>query len=216
MEINACQFPDDLLYDVEGNVWVWRGSETLIVGATCIFAFIAGKIEAVKFKPIGSKLQTGMSIATVESSKYFGVVRSPVGGELVEVNNELLGNPSLANKHPYTGGWFARISPSDWKPENLLSTAQAEPAFRLLVEKFHVRCFYVYPDYEVSGIGGECPETLGGLDELMKRMKEDQTVHLVTDNKLADADVPNWAFLRGYRMLETRREGSLLHFIMGK
>ena len=87
---------------------------------------------------------------------------------------------------------------------------------RQLVGRFHVRCFAVYPDYEVSGIGGECPETLAQLDELMQKMDGDETVHLVSDNRLADTDVPKWVSLKGHRILESRREGSLIHFIIGR
>ena len=109
MEIDGCHFPDDLLYDVEENVWARRGKHVVTLGITCVFASIAGKLKTVQFRPVGLKLEAGKSIATVESPTYFGVVRSPVGGELVEINDELLNKPYLANRHPYAEGWFARI-----------------------------------------------------------------------------------------------------------
>jgi TusA-related sulfurtransferase len=53
------------------------------------------------------------------------------------------------------------------------------------------------------------------LDELMQKMGRDEIVHLLTDNKLADTDVPSWVSLKGHKILE-RRKGSLIHFITGR
>ena len=37
----------------------------------------------------------------------------PVAGEVVEVNEALRADPSLANSDPLGAGWFFRIRPSD-------------------------------------------------------------------------------------------------------
>jgi len=83
------------------------------------------------------------------------------------------------------------------------------------IEEFRIRCFSVYPDHEISGIGGECPETLSNLDELMQSTPDDETAP-ATNNSVADKDVPKWASIQGRKILETRREGNLIHFILGK
>ena len=223
VEVSNCLFPDDLLYDLEANVWA-RGEpdKTTTLGITCIYSAVAGRIETVKFKPIGTFLERGKSVATIESAKFFGAVRTPVSGTLVEINQELLSKPSLANKHPYTNGWFARMQDSHCDEEflgeieGLLAPKFAEHKLKSLIEEFHIRCFSVYPDYEISGIGGECPETLSQLDQLMQSIGEDESVHLVTDNSIADKDVPQWVSTRGHKILETTREGQLLHIIIGK
>ena len=36
------------------------------------------------------------------------------GGEVVAVNEELVGNPSLANDDPYDAGWLVMLKPDDW------------------------------------------------------------------------------------------------------
>ena len=99
MEISNCLFPDDLLYDSEANVWARRESvKTTALGLTCVYSSVAGRIETVKVKPIGTFLERGKSVATIESAKFFGAVRTPVSGKLVEINQELLSKPSFANK----------------------------------------------------------------------------------------------------------------------
>ena len=37
----------------------------------------------------------------------------PVGGEVVEVNEALRADPSLANSDPLGAGWFFKVRPSD-------------------------------------------------------------------------------------------------------
>ena len=217
MEIEGCVFPDDLLYDPEDNIWIKEAQNQLLLGITCIYASFAGRLEAVKLKPVGMAVEKGRSVATVESPKFFGAVRTPVSGIVTEINENLVRKPVLANKEPYSDGWFAKIRPvSDEQTHSLKNVKEAEPFLREAIHTFRVRCFKVYPDYEISGIGGECPETLGQLHLLMTNMHSDESVHVVTDNPVAPIDVPTWVSARGYRMLYERREGSLLHYILGK
>jgi glycine cleavage system H protein len=222
MIIENCPFPDNLSYDVEEKVWVQTEENFVTIGITCIYAFNTGRINTIKFtKPIGTLLERGKSVATVESAKYFGAVRTPISGKLIETNQDLLDKPNLANKHPYANGWFARLQPTDdaevFKKELglLVSPSFAQDNMQNMIDQLHVRCFSVYPDYEISGIGGECPETLSQLDNLMHDIQSDECVHLVTDNPVADKDVPRWVSIRAHKILEERKEGTLLHFIIG-
>src|ERR671932_804031 len=111
MKIDHCIFPDQLLYDVDNFVWAnddnGRGSMT--VGITSILAFIAGKICTIKIKSPGTEIKRGKSIGTLESNKYFGVVRSPISGTIIETNSSIVNNPKIVNEDPYTEGWCARI-----------------------------------------------------------------------------------------------------------
>jgi glycine cleavage system H protein len=110
LEIDYCNFPDDALYDLENYVWV-RLTESKVakVGITSVHAGLAGKLNKIRFKSIGTMLNRGQSIATIESVKYFGAVRIPLSGRLVAVNSALEIKPKLANDSPYGDGWFAQI-----------------------------------------------------------------------------------------------------------
>jgi glycine cleavage system H lipoate-binding protein len=87
MEIDHCVFPEQLLYDVDNFVWVdnTNGNESVVVGITSVLASIAGKICTIKIKNQGTEIKKGKSIGTVESNRYFGVVRSPVSGIIIRL-----------------------------------------------------------------------------------------------------------------------------------
>ncbi len=49
----------------------------------------------------------------VESVKAAADVYMPVGGEVIEVNEALRDDPSLANTDPMGAGWFFKVKLSD-------------------------------------------------------------------------------------------------------
>ena len=57
---------------------------------------IAGKLSRIKLKPVGTKLEKGMSCGSLESAKYFGVVRTPISGTIVQVNKSLMDKPKIS------------------------------------------------------------------------------------------------------------------------
>ena len=103
MRIDNCSFPENLLYDTENFVWIRDNEkETVTIGITTILASVAGRLSSIKLKPIGTKVEKGRSCGVLESVKYFGVVRTPISGTIVDVNKSLMDNPKLANDFPYT------------------------------------------------------------------------------------------------------------------
>src|SRR5918999_1632386 len=114
MKIDNCSFPEHLLYDTENFVWISNKEKKIVtIGITVIMASIAGKLSSIKLKPVGTKLEKGKSCGVLESTKYFGVVRTPISGTIVQVNDSLMDKPKLANDFPYAEGWFVKIEPSD-------------------------------------------------------------------------------------------------------
>jgi glycine cleavage system H protein len=109
MQVDFCDFPDDVLYDFENNVWVRLESKYTLLGITSIHASLAGRLAKINFKPVTSILAKSQSVATVESVKYFGAVRTPLSCRIIEVNGTLQSRPKLANDYPYSEGWFVKI-----------------------------------------------------------------------------------------------------------
>jgi glycine cleavage system H protein len=54
----------------------------------------------------------GEPCGEVESTKSVSDIYSPVGGEVVERNDELESNPELINSDPYRGGWLFKVRSS--------------------------------------------------------------------------------------------------------
>jgi len=105
MRIETCEFPDDLLYDADGLVWVRREpSGEIVLGITSIHAAVAGRLTKVDARPTGVEYGSGKSLGTVESGRYFGPVRTPVRGVLLEVNRAVRETPKLLSEKPYAEG----------------------------------------------------------------------------------------------------------------
>jgi glycine cleavage system H lipoate-binding protein/TusA-related sulfurtransferase len=218
MKIDNCSFPEGLLYDTENFVWVSNEKkETVTIGITVIIASIAGKLSSIKLKPVGTKLEKGKSCGALEGIKYFGVVRTPISGAIVQVNNSLMDKPKLANDFPYTEGWFVKIKPSNMGDLKSLETIEnCHDKMSLAIQKLRVRCFAAFPDYEMFEIGVECSATLAKLDELIKKISAEEVIHLVSDDPTADLEMLRWSEERGQSLLEMRNEGNLFHFIVKK
>ena len=217
MKIGNCSFPEDLLYDAENFIWISNKEKSVTIGITAIMASIAGRLSSIKLKPVGTKLEKGKSCGTLESAKYFGVVRTPVSGIIVQVNKSLMNKPKLANDFPYAEGWFVKIELSDMEDLKALETIEnCHDKMSIAIQKLRVRCFAAFPDHEMFEIGVECSATLAKLDELIEKIPAGEVIHLVSDDPTADLEMSRWSEERGQSLLEIKKEGNLLHFIVKK
>src|SRR5215467_2784870 len=173
MEIDHCSFPEDVLYDPDNFVWAkFEGERLVRVGITSVLSSLAGRLINVSLKKINLNIAMGRSLGTIESGRYFGVVRSPVTGSIFEINNAVVNNPKIINEFPYTDGWISVIKNENLNSEiKYLSTIQSCRDFiRSQIHRLHTRCFVAFPDHEMYEMGIECSSTLAKLDDLMKRV----------------------------------------------
>jgi len=113
--VRGCNLPDELLYDVENNIWYRENPDgTVTLGMTAVAAAMAGQLVAFTAKKAGRKVESGKSCATVESGKWVGPAKIAFAAEVAEVNDVLVGNPKLANADPYGEGWMVKVKPADW------------------------------------------------------------------------------------------------------
>ena len=219
MEIEHCVFPDDILYDLDNLVWARKeAGNVLVIGITSILSAIAGRISAIQLKDVNTSIRRGKNLGTIESGRYFGAVRAPVAGKIVAVNHELFSNPKLANDSPYEKGWFIALSPtSDIDIMNVMkSLPRDSEEIRALIRTLRVKCYSALPDFEMFEIGIECAATLSKLDDLISGIKSGQIVHLVSDDPTADIEMTRWSEQTGQKLIETRKEENLLHFLVQK
>lgn len=129
--VRGCDLPDELLYDVENNIWYREHDDgTVTVGMTVVAAAMAGQIVAITPKRAGRKVVPGRSCATVESGKWVGPAKLLSGGEVMEVNDDIVQSPGLANSDPYQKGWIMRVKPPEWdvtKEQLIAGTDVNEP-----------------------------------------------------------------------------------------
>ena len=84
-----------------------------IVGITVHAQDALGDVVFVDLPAVGSSFKAGDVAGVVESVKAAADVYMPVTGEIVEVNEALRDDPSLANSDPLAAGWFFKVKMSD-------------------------------------------------------------------------------------------------------
>lgn len=84
-----------------------------IVGITVHAQDALGDVVFVDLPEVGATFAQGEVAGVVESVKAAADVYMPVSGEIVEVNEALRADPSLANSAPLGDGWFFKVRLSD-------------------------------------------------------------------------------------------------------
>ena len=96
--------------------------ELAIIGISDFAQEQLGDIVSIELPKAGGIFRQGQTIAIVDSVKASSDIYSPISGEIVAVNEELIEKPELINQSPYDAGWIARIKPSNAEEfENLMT-----------------------------------------------------------------------------------------------
>lgn len=124
--------PEKLFY-TEEHEWVDFSEDKKLatVGITDFAQDQLGDIVFVGLPEIGDVVNTGDSLADIESVKSVSDIYSPVSGKVVEVNEALLDQPELVNEAPYDQ-WLFKIEEVSDIQENLL---QKEAYENLIAEE---------------------------------------------------------------------------------
>jgi glycine cleavage system H protein len=80
-----------------------------VVGITVHAQDALGDVVFVDLPEVGKSYEQGEVAGVVESVKAAADVYMPVSGEVVEVNEALRDDPSLANSAPLESGWFFKV-----------------------------------------------------------------------------------------------------------
>ena len=97
----------------EDHEWLKIEGDTATVGITIHAQDALGDVVFVDLPAVGGDFAQKEAVAVVESVKAAADVYMPVGGEVIEVNEALRDDPSLANSDPLGTGWFFKIKMSD-------------------------------------------------------------------------------------------------------
>ena len=115
--------PADLKY-VASHEWLKLEDDGIItVGITDHAQDLLGDVVFVELPEVGRTVSADEEIAVVESVKAASDVYAPIAGEIVEINDELVDSPELANDDPYGKAWFFKIKPANPADYDGLMTA---------------------------------------------------------------------------------------------
>ena len=115
--------PQDLQYTKEHEyVKATDDPNVVVIGITDYAQGELGDIVYVDLPKAGTRFESHQVFGTIEAVKAVSELFAPVGGEVLEVNPKLDGEPALVNSDPYGDGWMLKVRVSGGK-EGLMDAA---------------------------------------------------------------------------------------------
>ncbi|MFF5634514.1 glycine cleavage system protein GcvH [Streptomyces sp. NPDC012825] len=119
--------PQQLRYTKE-HEWLSDAEEGVAtVGITEFAANALGDVVYAQLPEVGDTVTAGETCGELESTKSVSDLYSPVSGEVVASNQDVVDDPSLVNTAPFEGGWLFKVRVAG-EPDDLL-TADEYAAF---------------------------------------------------------------------------------------
>lgn len=115
--------PEDNRY-AKSHEYVHVEGDVGTVGITDYAQKELGDVVFVELPQVGTQLEQGDELGSIESVKAVSELFAPASGEVVEVNEALTEKPELVNTDPYGDGWMVRIKLST--PEEVDEMMDAE------------------------------------------------------------------------------------------
>ncbi|MCC6590015.1 MAG: glycine cleavage system protein H [Bryobacterales bacterium] len=136
--VNGFLVPDRLRYHA-GHSWLMRERRNLVrVGIDDFAARLAGTVEGIELPKPGTWIRQGQKAWTMMRNGETSAMVSPTEGEVVEINPDVVKDPSLVRKDPYGQGWLMTIHVPDEEgttrnlvPRNLVSSWMRDAVERL-------------------------------------------------------------------------------------
>ncbi len=106
------QVPAELKY-TNDHEWIMEEGDMLVIGISDYAQDSLGEIVYIELPSEGDEITKGDPFGAVESTKAVSDLYAPVSGDVVEVNEALLGAPETINEDPYGEGWMIKVKPYD-------------------------------------------------------------------------------------------------------
>lgn len=119
-----------MLKFTEDHEWLKLQGDVVTVGITEYATEQLGDLVFVELPQVGAKLNKGDGAAVVESVKAASDVFTPLSGEIVEINQTIVDDPSIVNGDPLGAGWFFKLKLTD---PNVMESLMDEAAYKTLV-----------------------------------------------------------------------------------
>ena len=159
--------PDTLRYHA-GHAWLQRERRNLArAGADEFAAALAGDINKIELPKPGQWVRQGQKAFTLHRNGETTEMVSPIEGEVIEVNQEVVKNPALLREDPYGRGWLMTVNVPDEEsttrnliPRNLVANWMRDTVERL---------YAMQPEtaYATAADGGEpARDLLAGMPEV--------------------------------------------------
>ena len=137
--MNSRDVQENIYYWIEEDkvvehIWVRIEEQHAWIGLTETGVELMGDLVYISPANIGQKIEKGKGVATLESSKWVGPISTPLEGEIADINESLVKNPSLINKNPFSH-WIVKLKiPQKNIPKCLVTGAEGAKLYRKATE----------------------------------------------------------------------------------
>lgn len=114
-DLNTLKYTDE-------HEWIALDGDVATVGITDYAADKLGDVVYVDLPAAGTTVSAGDVVGEIESTKSVGELYAPLTGEVVEVNDEVVADPSLVNADAFAG-WLVRLRVTPADVDGLLDRA---------------------------------------------------------------------------------------------
>ena len=115
---------DDIWYN-ENHLWVTVENSHAYVGVSYYAQEELGDILFIELPEVGDRIAQGKSFGEIESAKTVSDLIAPLSGKVVEVNDDVVNEPSILNEDPLGDGWLVELEGVDRKELKSLMTQEA-------------------------------------------------------------------------------------------
>ena len=109
--------------------WIKLVGEIATIGITKHASEMLGDIVFVELPEKGSTVEKDGTAGVVESTKAASDVYTPVSGEVVDINQSIVDEPSMINSDPEGNAWFFKLKIKDQSEMNTLMSGDEYAKF---------------------------------------------------------------------------------------
>jgi glycine cleavage system H protein len=114
------------------HVWVRVEGADAVLGMSEFLQDQMGEITTLELPDVGDVIRATRKMGNAESEEASSPIESPLTGEVIEVNTEVLETPDLINNDPYGSGWLVKLRMDD--PKELEDLMNEEDYVELTTE----------------------------------------------------------------------------------
>ncbi len=118
MSTSQSNAPEGILCS-KTHEWALEDGNNIIIGLTDYAIEQLGDIVFVELPEVGSEFVKNEVFATIESVKAAEEIYMPIGGKVIEINEELINSPELINEDVWEKGWLIKIESSTYQEDSL-------------------------------------------------------------------------------------------------
>lgn len=120
--------PADLKY-TKSHEWLRLDGDIATIGLADYAQNELGDITYLELPDVGDSIVAGEPLGVVESVKAASDIYAPVGGEVIERNEDAISAPEKVNQSPYGDAWLLKVRVTDLDELEALMDVAAYDAF---------------------------------------------------------------------------------------